>query len=353
MKTMLVFLFVGVLTLPVSGFQKDIASNESKGARLKGKILDSRDKEMGIAGSNITIVGTELGGASMPDGFYMITNVPPGSWNVRVQHLSYGAQEKTISAKGDEEIVLDFELKRKDQKEVFSAQKMEQDPKDTAIYFVAVENLPEPIGGIETIQRNVAYPEIVRRAGIEGTAYVEAFINEDGRVARTAIARSAGHAALDSSAANAVAQARFKPGTQRGRPVKVRLAIPIRFRLSKDSSADSRSVDQTIVFVVEGVSGSGELVSVRVKAAYVFNDRKREMQVVVQKTPFEISTNALGAYGIFRVEDDVDRIKVSAWVTTNGVKRNLGSMSGRVAVIGVTPPTKSLKETPPDSFISF
>ena len=102
MKTMLVFLFVGVLTLPVSGFQKDIASNESKGARLKGKILDSRDKEMGIAGSNITIVGTELGGSSMPDGFYMITNIPPGSWNVKVQHLSYALQEKTISVKGED-----------------------------------------------------------------------------------------------------------------------------------------------------------------------------------------------------------------------------------------------------------
>ena len=116
MKNILTFLFMGIPVLLVTGFQQDIAVNETKGARLKGKILDSRDKEMGIAGSNITIVGTELGGASMPDGFYMITNVPPGSWNVRVQHLSYGAQEKTISVKGDEEIVLDFELKRKDQK---------------------------------------------------------------------------------------------------------------------------------------------------------------------------------------------------------------------------------------------
>ena len=353
MKTMLVFLFAGVLTLPVSGFQNDIASYESKGARLKGKILDSRDKEIGIAGSNITIVGTELGGASMPDGFYMITNVPPGSWNVKVQHLSYALQEKTISVKGDEEIVLDFELKRKDQSEVFTAQKMEQDPKDTAIYFVAVENLPEPIGGIEAIQRNVAYPEIVRRAGIEGTAYVEAFINEDGQVARTAIVRSAGHPALDSSAAGAVAQARFKPGTQRGKPVKVRLAIPIRFRLSKETAVDSKATDQTIVFIVEGVSGSGEPEPVRVKAAYVFNDRRREMQVVVQKTPFEISTNARGAYGIFRVENDDDRVKVSVWVTTDGVKRSLGSMSGRVAVIGVTPSNKTMKETPPDTFISF
>src|SRR3989337_558827 len=213
MKTILVFLFLGVLTLPVSGFQKDIASNETKGARLKGKILDSRDKEMGIAGSNITIVGTELGGASMPDGFYMITNVPPGSWNVKVQHLSYALQEKTISVKGDEVIVLDFDLKRKDQSEVFAAQKMEQDPKDTTIYFVTAEEMAEPIGGIMAIPKNVYYPELAKKAGIQGMVHVEAYIDESGNVVRTGIVRGV-HPALDKAASDAVAKTRFKPAKQ-------------------------------------------------------------------------------------------------------------------------------------------
>lgn len=241
MKTMLVFLFVGVLTLPVSGFQKDIASNESKGARLKGKILDSRDKEMGIAGSNITIVGTELGGSSMPDGFYMITNVPPGSWNVKVQHLSYALQEKTISVKGDEVIVLDFELKRKDQGEVFTAQKMEQDPKDTAIYFVTAEEMAEPIGGIMAIQKNVYYPELMKKAGIQGTVRVEVFIDETGNVVRTAIAKGI-HPGLDKAASDAVAKTKFKPAKQRGKTIKARLSIPIRFRLNSEDQTQKHKL---------------------------------------------------------------------------------------------------------------
>ncbi len=211
-------MFVGVLVVPATGFQKDIALKERKGAKLKGTIVDARNKEMGVAGSNVTIVGTELGGASMPNGFYMITNIPPGTWKVKVSHLSYASQEKTITVKEGEDLQLDFELEleRKDRKEIFTAQKKDQDLKDTSIYFVVVENLPEPIGGINAILQNVTYPEIVRRAGIEGTAYVEVFINEDGRVDRTAIVRSAGHPALDSSAVKAVALSRFTPGRKKG-----------------------------------------------------------------------------------------------------------------------------------------
>ncbi len=40
-------------------------------------------------------------------------------------------------------------------------------------YFVAVEQMPEPIGGIAAIQKNVHYPEIAKRAGIEGRVYVK------------------------------------------------------------------------------------------------------------------------------------------------------------------------------------
>ncbi len=47
-------------------------------------------------------------------------------------------------------------------------------------YFVAVEQMPEPIGGIRGIQDKIVYPEIAKRAGIEGRVYVLAFINKEG-----------------------------------------------------------------------------------------------------------------------------------------------------------------------------
>jgi periplasmic protein TonB len=103
---------------------------------------------------------------------------------------------------------------------------------DEEVYFVAVEDLPEPVGGIAAIQSAVVYPEIAKRAGVEGTVYVEAYVNEQGEVTRTVVVKGIG-AGCDEAAQAAVAKTKFKPGKQRGKPVKVRMSIPIRFRLNK------------------------------------------------------------------------------------------------------------------------
>jgi len=100
------------------------------------------------------------------------------------------------------------------------------------VYFVAVEDLPEPIGGIAAIQRAVQYPEIAKRAGVEGTVYIEAFVDESGTVTRTLVVKGIG-AGCDEAAQEAVMKTKFKPGKQRGKAVKVRMSIPIRFRLQK------------------------------------------------------------------------------------------------------------------------
>lgn len=107
-----------------------------------------------------------------------------------------------------------------------------QDEGEEETYFVAVEDLPEPIGGIAGIQALVVYPEIARRAGVEGTVYVEAYVDENGNVTRTQVVKGIG-AGCDEAASLAVSKTKFKPGKQRGKAVKVRMSIPIRFRLQK------------------------------------------------------------------------------------------------------------------------
>ncbi|GJQ22011.1 MAG: hypothetical protein HBSIN02_23660 [Bacteroidia bacterium] len=103
---------------------------------------------------------------------------------------------------------------------------------DEEVYFVAVEELPEPIGGLAALQSAVVYPEIAKRAGVEGTVYVEAFVDESGNVTKTTVVKGIG-AGCDEAAQAAVMKTKFKPGKQRGKPVKVRMSIPIRFRLQK------------------------------------------------------------------------------------------------------------------------
>jgi periplasmic protein TonB len=105
-------------------------------------------------------------------------------------------------------------------------EKKEEEPQ----YFVAVEEMPEPIGGIQAIQSKIVYPEIAKRAGIEGKVYVLAFVDETGTVTKAEIIKGLG-AGLDEAALKAVKETKFKPGKQRGKPVKVQVSIPIVFKL--------------------------------------------------------------------------------------------------------------------------
>ncbi len=97
-------------------------------------------------------------------------------------------------------------------------------------YFVAVEEMPEPIGGIAAIQSKIVYPEIAKRAGVEGKVYVKAYVDEKGNVTKTEVVKGLG-AGLDEAAVKAVQATKFKPGKQRGKAVKVQVMIPIQFKL--------------------------------------------------------------------------------------------------------------------------
>ncbi len=107
----------------------------------------------------------------------------------------------------------------------------EKKEEDTApTFFVAVEEMPEPIGGIQAIQARIHYPEIAKRAGVQGRVFVKAFVNEKGIVERVELIKGIG-AGCDEEAMRAVKATRFKPGRQRGKPVKVQVSIPILFKL--------------------------------------------------------------------------------------------------------------------------
>lgn len=97
-------------------------------------------------------------------------------------------------------------------------------------FYIAVEEMPEPIGGIVGIAEKVRYPEIAKRAGIQGRVFVKALIDEKGFVAGTSVIKGIG-AGCDQAAMEAVMQSKFKPGRQRGKPVKVQVTIPILFKL--------------------------------------------------------------------------------------------------------------------------
>lgn len=100
--------------------------------------------------------------------------------------------------------------------------------------FEKADQMPELIGGLSSLQKKIRYPQAARDAGIEGTVLIEFTVDEKGRVVNPIIMRSIG-GGCDEEAVRVLKEARFKPGKQHGRPVRVKLTIPITFRLDQSS----------------------------------------------------------------------------------------------------------------------
>ena len=97
-------------------------------------------------------------------------------------------------------------------------------------YFIAVEEMPELIGGLKGIQEKIVYPEFAKRAGVQGKVYIRAFVDEKGNVTNAEVVKGIG-GGCDEAALDAVLKTKFSPGKQRGKPVKVQVTIPILFKL--------------------------------------------------------------------------------------------------------------------------
>ena len=100
--------------------------------------------------------------------------------------------------------------------------------------FVVVEQPPVLVGGIAGVQRRIKYPEMARKAGIEGRVVLQFVVDKDGNVVNPRVVRGIG-GGCDEAALEALKGADFKPGYQRGVPVNVSYSLPITFSLTSGS----------------------------------------------------------------------------------------------------------------------
>ncbi|TET95798.1 MAG: energy transducer TonB [Candidatus Zixiibacteriota bacterium] len=106
---------------------------------------------------------------------------------------------------------------------------VEIDPEDylpSPDEFIPVEIYPEMIH-----EENPDYPRLAKQAGITGTVWIKALVDEQGDVLKAIVAKSSGTVSLDESAIDAAYKNKFKPGIQNGRPVKVWVTYPVEYTL--------------------------------------------------------------------------------------------------------------------------
>jgi TonB family protein len=104
--------------------------------------------------------------------------------------------------------------------------------------FIIVEDMPEYPGGEDSLRyfiaQNVKYPKIAKEQGIQGKVYVMFVVSESGKVENAEVVRGA-DPYLNQEALRVInSMPEWKPGKQRGVPVKVQYTVPINFQLDKD-----------------------------------------------------------------------------------------------------------------------
>ena len=108
----------------------------------------------------------------------------------------------------------------------------EKEEEEEPEIFLIVEQMPELVDGYGALVSRVKYPEIARKAGVEGRVTVEFVVNEQGNVQDVVVKPGYGiGAGCDEEAIRVVSETKFTPGKQRGKAVPVRMSLPITFKL--------------------------------------------------------------------------------------------------------------------------
>ena len=97
--------------------------------------------------------------------------------------------------------------------------------------FEVFDKPPSIVGGYAELARKLIYPELARKAGIEGNVIVNVLIDRDGRVLATKVMRSLGNNGCDEAAIKAIKSVKWNPAFQRDKPVKVWVSIKVAFVL--------------------------------------------------------------------------------------------------------------------------
>jgi protein TonB len=100
---------------------------------------------------------------------------------------------------------------------------------DEGVYLMC-EKMPELVGGMGAMQRKIRYPLQAKHLGVQGVVYVQCIIDEKGKPVSPKVVKTLG-AGCDEEAMRVLKKSKFKPGYDKGKPVRVRFTLPVFFRL--------------------------------------------------------------------------------------------------------------------------
>jgi TonB family protein len=103
-------------------------------------------------------------------------------------------------------------------------------PKEKGEEYIAFDSYPAPVGGFETLVKNVKYPESGLKSGTQGRVLVAISLNEKGEIVKAEVVESMG-AEFDKAAVKAIKETKWTPAIAKGQPAACQVSIPIQFKL--------------------------------------------------------------------------------------------------------------------------
>lgn len=106
---------------------------------------------------------------------------------------------------------------------------------NSEIFFDLVDTPPSPVGGLEAWSRhlseNLTYPTSARMKGIQGTVLVSFIVNTDGSIEEIELVQGIGGGCDEEAIRTIKISPNWTPGMIKGKAVRTRMKIPIRFKL--------------------------------------------------------------------------------------------------------------------------
>ena len=106
---------------------------------------------------------------------------------------------------------------------------------DNDTIFSVCEEMPEFPGGtekfMEYLSGNIKYPEAAKDKNISGRVFIQFVIEKDGSVTNVKVMRGIGGGCDEEAVRVVKAMPKWKPGKQKGKPVRVSYILPIVFKL--------------------------------------------------------------------------------------------------------------------------
>ena len=215
---------------------KSTENHPAKEIKVQGQVLE-KGTNRPIVGANVIVKGTTSGTITDLDGNFVIS-MPAGA-TLRISYIDVKTEELVVT----EDLIAEKKTLKvylqgegqvgKDEVVVVGYGAMEAS--DANPVFQVVEVMPEFPGGmaecLKFLGKNIKYPVQSQQAGVQGKVIVQFVVEKDGSVSNPKVVRSI-DPDLDGEAVRVISiMPKWKPGMQKGQPVRVKYTVPVTFRL--------------------------------------------------------------------------------------------------------------------------